>query len=223
MQITDLIEFLTRDIDLSNTSEQVKVTYRFTRFFNNLNPFHVMLLDNIVGACLSGDKEAANDLFKDFLDNNPEVSFNKEGNSPITTISHGDVQLYAIDELFKIASNKITTPEATLADYQVYYAKTLIPLKDIQGSDNYYMHRKIVLQKFPELNINDFKSAETILKDIFGKNRIMPKVIGYIEYSKYTSFSIFLDHFFVRVKALGEDKNLTKSTNKEFYDNLAKI
>lgn len=222
MKICELLDFLCEDLDKTIQTNKVKVTYRFTRFFNNLAAFHVMFLDNIVCAYFANEQEAAEELYEEFRKQYPEVSFNKNGDSPITKVMPGDIELFSIDEIYKMSKRKVEEGSACLADFQVFYAKNLFPLKDIQPSDNYLMHRKLLIKNVPELKISDFKKSEKILLELFGENKIMQKIVGYVENLKYNNYKIFLEHFFIRINGLYLDKNLKNPSNKEFFNVIQK-
>lgn len=207
-------------------TEYHNITKRLTRFIEEMNAYQSVLIDNIVKDILEGKEKDAHDLFDTFQKTYPNIKFDPEGKLDLTDFNYFEISLQSIDMLFSQAKEKIENNSAEDIDFQIYNAKTLEPLLNLNGRFEYPLKKFMYFKNnsIRPITKENFKKIEIIINELFPEeNNILGKFLNYIYYKKYEKCITFIEHFLYRIDILYKDKELTHNSNKEFYELLKQL
>jgi hypothetical protein len=173
------------------------------------------------------------ETFERFKDNNPDIKIDTTGKSTPTKKDYWEIKEKSLSYVFDMAYNNLKKnnfkdKHPDRLDTQIYNAKTLSPLKNMEKKESisYAYKRTLFFKKFPfvseSFDVNRYEGYMSEMK-IDNYTVFFNYLLSYCYNKKYKNFSVFLEHVLKRIETLYLDKELKSNLNKEYLESIKSV
>lgn len=216
--ITYLKEMLTRRTDIN-----ADIIDLLDRFFPNMSA-----LAQIEMKVLAEDPSV--ERYLEFQEKYPDILVDNTGRSTPTKKLYWQVSEKALNDIYDAAVENVNNSELQKirhSNQQIIYAKTLENLKSPRlSSAGAMVSKTLLLKQIPGIAAPEtFQRIEAFIQEIVTDGlKFLSRLYNYTKHVKpITDAQLFLDHVFMRIDLLQQDKDLISKSNAEFKANIVEI